>query len=114
MESTLLNKLILIFVIFLIGLSIIDGFNILTPKIIEGNTNEAIGYEATVHKHTGQIALLKEELDIVFELKKDINKTNVDLAATNKIVDEHQKSINKLTEASMATADADSLDPSKQ
>lgn len=114
MESTLLNKLILIFVIFLIGLSIIDGFNILTPKIIEGNTNEAIGYEATVHKHTGQIALLKEELDIVSELKKDINKTNVDLAATNKIVDEHQKSINKLTEASMATADADSLDPSKQ
>ena len=114
METTLLNKLILIFVIFLIGLSIIDGFNILTPKIIEGNTNEAIGYEATVHKHTGQIALLKEELDIVSELKKDINKTNVDLAATNKIVDEHQKSINKLTEASMATADADSLDPSKQ
>lgn len=114
MESTLLNKLILIFVIFLIGLSIIDGFNILTPKIIEGNTNEAIGYEATVHKHTGQISLLKEELDIVSELKKEVDKTNVDLVATNKIVDEHQKSINKLTEASMATAGADSLDPSKQ
>jgi intein/homing endonuclease len=114
METTLLNKLILIFVIFLIGLSIIDGFTILTPKIIEGNTNDAIGYEATVHKHTGQIALLKEELDIVSELKKDINKTNVDLVATNKIVDEHQESINKLTEASMAAASADSLEPSKQ
>ena len=114
MESTLLNKLILIFVIFLIGVSIIDGFTILTPKIIEGNVNEAIGYQATVHKHTGQIALLKEELDIVSELKKDINKTNVDIAATNKIVDTHQESIDKLTEASLASASADSLDPNKK
>lgn len=114
MEPTLLNKLILIFVIFLIGISIIDGFTILTPKIIEGNVNEAIGYQATVHKHTGQIALLKEELDIVSELKKDINKTNVDIAATNKIVDTHQESIDKLTEASLASASADSLDPNKK
>lgn len=114
MESTLLNKLILIFVIFLIGLSIIDGFNILTPKIIEGNTNEAIGYEATVHKHTGQISLLKEELDIVSELKKEVDKTNVDLAATNKIVDNHQESINKLTESAAAASGAASLDPSKK
>jgi len=114
MEPTLLNKLILIFVIFLIGISIIDGFTILTPKIIEGNVNEAIGYQATVHKHTGQIALLKEELDIVSELKKDINQTNVDIAATNKIVDTHQESIDKLTEASVASASADSLDPNKK
>ena len=114
MESTLLNKLILIFVIFLIGLSIIDGFNILTPKIIEGNTNEAIGYEATVHKHTGQISLLKEELDIVSELKKEVDKTNVDLAATNKIVDSHQENINRLIESSAASTSAESLEPNKK
>lgn len=107
MEPTLLNKLILIFVIFLIGVSIIDGFTILTPKIIEGNTNEAIGYEATVHKHTGQIALLKEELDIVYQLKKDLNKTN-------EIVDKHQENIDTLIESSVASASADSLDPNKK
>jgi hypothetical protein len=114
MEPTLLNKLILIFVIFLIGLSIIDGFNILTPKIIEGNTNEAIGYEATVHKHTGQIAMLKEELDIVSDLKKKVNETNVDLAATNKIVDNNQESIKSLIELNAASAGAASLDPNKK
>ena len=114
MKPTLLNKLILIFVIFLIGVSIIDGFTILTPKIIEGNTNEAIGYEATVHKHTGQIALLKEELDIVSELKKDIDKTNLDIAATNKRVDTHKETINKLIESDGAASAAGSLDPSKQ
>ena len=114
MEPTLLNKSILIFVIFLIGLSIIDNFTILTPKIIEGNTNEAIGYQATVHKHTGQIAMLKEEMDIVSELKKDINKTNVDLAATNKILDNHQISIDEIIKSNSSSADVDKLDPNKK
>mgnify|MGYP001273174792 FL=1 len=114
MESTLLNKLILIFVIFLIGVSVIDGFNILTPKIIEGNTNEAIGSEAMIHKHTGQIAMLKDELDTVSELKKEIDKTNVELAATNKILEKHQGNIDQLIEANAATNGAGALDPSKK
>lgn len=114
MESTLLNKLILIFVIFLIGVSVIDGFNILTPKIIEGNTNDAIGSEAMIHKHTGQIAMLKDELDNVSELKKEIDKTNVDLTATNIKVEQQQESINQLIEANAATNGAGALNPNKK
>ena len=111
MESSLLNKLILIFVIFLIGVSIIDGFNILTPKLIEGNTDEAIGNEAMIHKHTGQIAMLKDELDIVSELKKEVNKTNVEVEAFNKTLERQQENIDQLIKANASTISAGALDP---
>ena len=98
MEPTLLNKLILIFVIFLIGVSIIDGFTILTPKIIEGNTNEAIGCEDIVRQNAGDIALLKKELDILSNLEEDIDKTNVGITATNKSVNKQEERLNTLIE----------------
>ena len=72
MKPTLLNKLILIFVIFLIGVSIIDGFTILTPKIIEGNTNEATGCQDIVTQNAGDIAYLQEEFKIVTKFGENV------------------------------------------
>ena len=48
------------------------------------------------------------------ELKKDINKTNVDLAATNKILDNHQISIDEIIKSNSSSADVDKLDPNKK
>ena len=48
------------------------------------------------------------------DFKKEIDKTNVELAATNKILEKHQGNIDQLIEANAATNGAAKLEPSKK
>ena len=111
MKPTLLNKLILIFVIFLIGVSIIDGFIILTPKIIEGNTNEAIKNR----KHTNHIKSLKDRLRInVPKVEKKIKSSIMLLVGTFPKMMTNASTISKVKEAQKASTDAVKLEPRNQ
>ena len=63
--DTIFNKVVLIFVLFLIGMSLFDCLKCAIPKTIEGQSNiggTAMSVEATMHKHTGEIAILQEQL----------------------------------------------------
>ena len=63
--DTIFNKVVLIFVLFLIGMSLFDCLKCAIPKTIEGQSNiggAAMSVEATMHKHTGEIAILQEQL----------------------------------------------------
>tara|TARA_Y100000389_G_C17177430_1_gene372256 strand:- start:58 stop:384 length:327 start_codon:yes stop_codon:yes gene_type:complete len=108
MKPTLLNKLILIVVIFLIGISIIDGFIILTPKIIEGNTNEAIKNR----EHTNHIKSLKDRLRInVPKVENKIKRSTMLLVDTLSKYIENLIMIPKVTKAVKAKGDAVKLEP---
>ena len=115
MKPTLLNKLILIFVIFLIGVSIIDGFIILTPKIIEGNTNEAIDEATENRKHTNDIKSLNDSLSInVPKVEKKIKSSIMQLLVSFRKTIENDFTMIKVTKAVKAKGDAVKLEPRNQ
>jgi hypothetical protein len=87
-NDTFFNKIILICVLFLIGMTLIDGLKKLIPKTREGLVTENMSTEATIHKHTGQISMLKDELDIVGELKEKITKLQTISKGNTKQIEE--------------------------
>jgi hypothetical protein len=60
--DTLFNKMILILMLFLIGMSLFDCLKGAIPKTIEGLDDNKLSIEATMYKHTGEIAILQEQL----------------------------------------------------
>ena len=104
MGVTLLNKLVLIFVLFLIGLTFIESFKVLTPKIIEGNTVGPLNVEANIHKHAGEIALLQEQIKELSDIKYEFKE----LKKNNK---HNSEQILGLTKSNAANAASQSLKP---
>jgi hypothetical protein len=105
--DSLFNKAVLICVLFLIGMTMVDCLKCMIPKTIEGQSNiggTAMSVEATMHKHTGEIAILQEQLGT------PLNALTLKVQELEKKTDSNAEQIIEMVKANGATATANAME----
>ena len=108
MAVTLLNKIVLVFILFLIGLSFIDNFKILNPKIIEGNTGSGGNLQTSIYKHAAEIEILDSQIE---KIEKKMDEFDTDIKKLKTDTQLNSEQIIGLNKSNAANASAQSLSP---
>jgi peptidoglycan hydrolase CwlO-like protein len=108
MAVTLLNKIVLVFILFLIGLSVIDNFKILSPAIIEGNTGSATNLQTAIYKHAAEIEILDSQIE---NIEKKMDDYDTDIKKLKMDSQSNSDQILALNKSNATNASAQALSP---